>query len=342
MTDEGKLYDILVLGGGPAGLSAAIYAGRAGLSALVIEREAFGGAILRAKDLANYPGGIAGETGAEFSARLESQAWAFGAEKAFGEASSIGTGVVKEVVVGDVTHRGRSLIIATGKASGARAAQNPQNPQNAPTAQNAQNPQNAPTTPAELGIPGEKEYVGLGVSYCAVCDGAFFPDCDVYVAGEGDAALEEGLYLAKIARQVTIIHEGGDFAASEALLGLAKGLNNISFLPNTVVAAVGGGDLLTWIETENVETGEKSVVKAREGESLGLFVTAEEAGDAGLFGGIETEDGYIVTDEEMRTGVPGVFAAGDARAKRLRQVVTAAADGAIAAMSAKRYLLEEG
>ena len=301
---------MLILGGGPAGLSAAVYAGRAGLSALVIEREAFGGAILRAKDLENYPGGIAGESGAEFSARLESQAWAFGAEKAFGDAAPVEMdGGLKGVTAGGVVYRGRSLIIATGKIKKDKI---------------------------------DQKYVGLGLSYCAVCDGAFFRGYDVYVVGEGDIALEEGLYLAGIARGVTIIHKGGVLGASEALAAQAGGFENISFLPNTIVTAIGGEDLLTRIETENTVTGERGVIEAREGESLGLFVSTEGAGDAGIFGGLETEDGYIVTDEEMRTGAPGVFAAGDVRAKRLRQVVTAAADGAVAAMSVKKYLLEEG
>ena len=319
-----KVYDVLILGGGPAGLSAAIYAGRAGLSVLVAEQGAFGGAILRAKELANFPGGVAGETGVDFSARLERQAWSFGAEKVTGAAGALTLdGDLKGITVGDVGYWGRSLIIATGRA-GAMAS-----------------PGEAPAVAAELGIPGEKEYTGLGVSYCAVCDGAFFPGLDVYVAGDGESALEEALYLSKIAGSVTVIHRENGFHGASDLAAQAERAGNISFMPDTVVTEVGGGDLLTWIETENIRTGEKRTIKANEGDNIGLFISAaEEKTDGSISGILDTENGYIITDEEMRTNIPGVFAAGDVRHKKLRQVVTAAADGATAASSAEKYLLE--
>ena len=319
-----KVCDILVLGGGPAGLSAAVYAARAGLSVLVIERDAFGGAILRARDLANYPGGVPGDSGPDFSARLKDQAWAYGAEGVIGAATAVAMdGGILEVTVGKERYKGRSLIIATGKSGASISSRR------------------AATEADELGIPGEKEYSGLGLSYCAVCDGAFFQGLDVYVVGEGETALEEALYLSKIARRVTVIHSGVGFRSEVGLARKVEKTENISFIPETEVVEVGGGELLTWIKTEHVKTGEERILRAAEGENLGLFVSAQEPKpDEAIGGALETENGYIVTDEEMRTSVPGIFAAGDVRRKQLRQVVTAAADGAVAAMSAEKYLLE--
>ena len=357
-----KVYDVLIVGGGPAGLSAAIYAARSGLSVLVVERGAFGGAILLAKELANYPGGVPGETGAGFSARLEEQAWGFGAEKAAGDVTAFSLdGEIKEVTAGAAMYRGRSLIIATGKA-GAKAAAEVAVVAGAAGVSGAEETAGtagavsnidaegtagslsavpAPTVANELGIPGEKEYVGLGISYCAVCDGAFFSGLDVYMVGEGETAVEEALYLSRIVKSVTVIHRGGAPLDSGGLAQQAEQAGNVFFLPDTAVTGAGGGDLLTWIETENVKTGEKRRLSANEGESIGLFVSAEEEKEGGPAGGaLDTENGYIITDEEMRTGIPGVFAAGDVRRKQLRQVVTAAADGAVSAASAGKYLLE--
>jgi thioredoxin reductase (NADPH) len=312
MSENKILYDILILGAGPAGLSAAIYAGRAGLSVLVIERGAFGGNVFQTAEIANYPGVLPGETGAELAARLEAHADAFGAEKAYGAAEAVSlSGEIKEVTAGGTAYRGRALIIATG------------------------------SVPTKLGIPGEEEYTGRGVSYCAICDGPFFSGLDVYVVGGGDSALEESLYLAKFARKVTVIHRRDAFRAAKSIVDHVKGTENISFLLDTVVTGVGGGELLTRIETENVKTGERRVISANDGENFGFFVFAGMKPETGLFAGaLDTENGYIVTDEEMRTNISGVFAAGDVRRKALRQVVTAAADGAIAAIRAEKYLLE--
>jgi len=315
MIEGEKIYDILIVGGGPAGLSAAIYAGRANLSVLVIERGMFGGDAFRAKELANYPGALPGETGAELSARLEAQAWSFGAEKAVGEVRSAEIeGEIKRITCGEKACSGKTLIIATGKASG---------------------------VPAKLGIPGEEEYLGRGVSYCAICDGLFFADSDVFVIGGIDSALEESLYLAKITRHVTIIHDKDTFQGDEKLIKSIRETENITVLPDTVVTEIGGGDLLTRIETENVSTGEKSTISAGEGENFGFFIYIGTEPDTGIFGeALETENGYIVTDEEMRTNIPGVFAAGDVRRKAFRQAVMAAADGATAALFAGKYIME--
>ena len=337
-----KVYDVLIVGGGPAGLSAAVYAARAGLSALVVERGAFGGTILRAKELANYPGGVPGETGAGFSARLEAQAWGFGAERAAGDVTAFGLdGDIKEIVAGGVKYKGRSLIIATGEAGVAGTAWMAGTAGTDGNAEAVPSAGQAPAVANELGIPGEKEYAGLGISYCAVCDGAFFKGLDVYVVGEGETAAEEALYLSRIVRSVTVIHGSGGFPGEGAFARQAGQAGNISFMPGTIVTEAGGGDLLTWIATENVKTGEKRKIVANEGESIGLFVSAEDVKGGGASGGLlNMENGYIITDEEMRTNIPGVFAAGDVRRKQLRQVVTAAADGAVSAVSAGKYLLE--
>ena len=316
MDNGEKIYDVLIIGGGPAGLTAAIYAGRAKLSALVIERENFGGAAAKTADLVNYPGILPGETGLEFSARLETQAWSFGAEKVYGDVQGAElAGPVKEVACGGNVYKGRTLIIASGKAT---------------------------DIPAKLKIPGEEDYLGRGVSYCAICDGPFFTDSRVFVVGGGDSALEESLYLAGVAKQVTIIYGGEAFEADKKYIDLVSGKENISFMMDTVVTDVGGGDLLTRIETKNTKTGEKSTIEAASGENFGLFIYAGTEPAVGVFGDtLETEKGYIITDEEMHTNIPGVFAAGDVRKKAFRQAVMAAADGATAALFAGKYLIEE-
>jgi len=312
MGEEEKLYDVLILGGGPAGLSAAIYAGRAGLSALVIERGAFGGTAFQTAEIENYPGLASGESGAEFSMRLSSQAEKFGAEMTSAAAEKVSLqGKVKKITAGDKTFNGRTLIIATG------------------------------SVPRRLGVPGEIEYTGRGVSYCAVCDGPFFSGLDVYVAGGGNSAVEESLFLSKFVRHVTIIHRRDTFRAHKWIVEKAKEKDNISFLLDTVVTELKGGDLLTAIETENVKTGERNTYEAIEGENLGFFVFVGMKPFSDLFEGLDMTSGYIVTDECMKTNIPGVFAAGDIRHKTLRQIVTAAADGAIAAIEAEKYILEE-
>jgi len=316
MDNVEKIYDVLILGGGPAGLTAAIYAGRAKLSALVIEREAFGGTVHKTKDVVNYPGILPGETGAELSDRIAEQAWSFGAEKAYGEVSAAElTGEVKEIVCGSTVYRGRTVIIATGRAA---------------------------NVPAKLGIPGEAEYLGRGVSYCAICDGPFFAGLDVFVIGGGDSALEESLYLAGVVRQVTIIYRRDVFRANEKHIRLAEETENISFLMDTVVAEIGGGDLISRIETQNVKTGEKRTITAAEGENFGVFIYIGTEPAMGFFGEVlNMRDGYIITDEETRTSVPGVFAAGDVRQKMFRQAVMAASDGATAALFAGKYIREK-
>jgi thioredoxin reductase (NADPH) len=314
-TDAGAdaLYDVIIVGGGPAGLSAAIYAGRSSLKALLVERGAYGGTTFQTGEIENYPGGIAGETGADFAARISEHADRFGVEKVAGEVTAVNLiGAVKDVWVGDAKYSGRTIIIATG------------------------------SEPAKLGAPGETEFAGLGVSYCAVCDGPFFSGLPVFVVGGGDSAVEEALYLAKFAREVTIIHRRDAFRAARGIVEKAEREPKIRFLLDTVVTNLGGESLLTKVETENVKTGARTEIVAKEGENFGFFIFAGQSAHTEMFSPIvDTNDhGYIYADEEMRTNIPGVFTAGDVRVKKLRQIVTATADGAIAAINAEKYILE--
>jgi thioredoxin reductase (NADPH) len=311
-SDGAHLYDVLIVGGGPAGLAAAVYAGRAGLKTLVIERAAFGGNIFQTAEIANYPGGLLSESGAEFSARLEAHADAFGAERISGEVKMVNLiGPVKDAVVGSEAYQGRAIILATG------------------------------SVPTKLGVPGEDAFAGLGVSYCAVCDGPFFMGKDVFVVGGGDSAVEEAMFLAKFARHVSIIHRRGSFRAARSIVEKAERTENISFLLDTIVTEIGGSGLLTRLTAQNVKSSEIRVIEAEENSNFGLFVFVGMQPVTGIFGTeLDTENGYILTDERMRTNIPGVFAAGDVRKKTLRQVVTATADGAIAAIEAERHIVE--
>ncbi|MCL2493400.1 MAG: FAD-dependent oxidoreductase [Clostridiales bacterium] len=309
---ETKLYDVVIIGGGPAGLSAGIYAARAGLSVIVIERGAFGGNIFQTAEIANYPGGMATEAGADFAMRLTAHADTYEVDRLAGEITGVRLdGAVKVALLGDLKVRGRTMILATG------------------------------SVPHMLGVPGEKEFLGAGVSYCAVCDGPFFRGKDIYVAGGGDSAVEEAVFLTKFARKVTIVHRRDAFRAAKTLVEHARKNPKIEFLLDTVVKEIGGtaDGLFTKLTVENVKTGESRVIEAEPGDNFGLFIFAGMKPMSELFADkLETDKGYILTDEQMRTSVPGVFAAGDIRKKQLRQAVTAAADGAIAAIEAEKYM----
>jgi thioredoxin reductase (NADPH) len=308
-----KVHDVIIVGGGPAGLAAGIYAGRAKLSALLIEKSREGGQIGFASSVENYPGGLAGEDGMALADRMAAQCRGFGVEFARAEAEEydIGGGV-KIVKAGGSEYLGKTVIIATGSA------------------------------PARLNVPGEEEFIGRGVSYCATCDAPFFTDADVFVAGGGDSALEEAAYLAKFARKVTVIHRRDRFRAAKSIQAKAIANEKIVCVMDSVIKEVRGGDLLGSIVVENVKTGEARELRGEiGGGAMGLFIFVGMKPNTGpLEGLVGMEGGYVATDEEMRTDVPGVFAAGDVRRKSLRQVVTAAADGAAAAVSADRYISE--
>ena len=306
-----KVYDIIIIGAGPAGLAAGLYAGRARMDTLIIEKAKEGGQIVITADIENYPGGTEHESGPSLIERMSKQADHFGAQKVIDT-------IVEAELDGEIKHLkgnkgdyyAKAVIIATG------------------------------ASPALIGCPGEKEFTGKGVSYCATCDAAFFEDFEVYVVGGGDSAVEEAMYLTKFARKVTIIHRRDELRAAKSIQEKAFANKKISFLWNSVVKEISGEGMVQKMVIENTKTGELSEIVADEEDGLfGVFVFIGFRPQGAVFEGkVAMENGYIPTDDNMRTNVPGVFAAGDIRVKSLRQVVTAAADGAIAAVSAEKYI----
>jgi len=306
-----KIYDLIIIGAGPAGLSAALYAGRSRLSTLVIEKNMDGGQIVITHEIENYPGGIEGETGPSLIGRMVKQAERFGAEKVYDSITEVELeGDVKVLKGLSTEYRGRSVIVATG------------------------------ARPRPIGCPGESEFIGKGVSYCATCDAAFFEDFEVYVVGGGDAAVEEALYIAGFARKVTIIHRRDELRAAMSIQEKAFANPKIEFMWNSVVTELRGDGLLSSMVVEDTKTGETRIIEADEEDgAFGLFVFIGFDPHTEVFVGKLAMDGpYLKADDNMRTNVPGVFVAGDVRMKSLRQVVTAAADGAIAATQAEHFL----
>lgn len=310
-----ELYDVIILGGGPAGLSAGLYAGRSRMKTLLIEKGASGGQIALSADVENYPGQmLEGETGVTLSARMAEQCQRFGVERTADTIREVQlTGEVKRLTGGKGEYRARTVIIASG------------------------------ASPRPIGCENEKEFTGKGISYCATCDGAFFRGLDVCVAGGGDSAVEEAIFLTRFARRVTVIHRRDTLRAARSIQERAFADPKISFLWDSVVVRADGDDVLNALTVKNVKTGELTEIRASQEEGmLGLFGFVGYLPNTGLFQDqLPLESGYIRTDEDMRTAIPGVFAAGDVRVKSLRQVVTAAADGAIAAVQAERYLAEQ-
>ena len=310
-----ELYDVIILGGGPAGLSAGLYAGRSRMKTLLIEKGASGGQIALSADVDNYPGQmLEGETGVTLSARMAEQCQRFGVERTADTIREVQlTGEVKRLTGGKGEYRARTVIIASG------------------------------ASPRPIGCENEKEFTGKGISYCATCDGAFFRGLDVCVAGGGDSAVEEAIFLTRFARRVTVIHRRDTLRAARSSQERAFADPKISFLWDSVVVRADGDDVLNALTVKNVKTGELTEIRASQEEGmLGLFGFVGYLPNTGLFQDqLPLESGYIRTDEDMRTAIPGVFAAGDVRVKSLRQVVTAAADGAIAAVQAERYLAEQ-
>ena len=308
-----KVYDVIILGAGPAGLSAGLYAGRSRLSTLIIEKGQDGGQISISNEVENYPGCmLEGESGPSLIGRMSEQAKRFGAERVSDSIQSVElAGDVKKLIgVSGTEYLAKSLILATG------------------------------AYPRSIGCENESLYVGKGVSFCATCDAAFFEDLEVFVVGGGDAAVEEALYLTKFARKVTIIHRRNELRANKSLQEKAFANPKIHFLWDSVVVSLGGDDILSEMTVKNVKTDELTTVTADEEDGLfGVFAFLGYVPNTTLFTGmLDMENGYIRTDENLHTNIPGVFAAGDVRVKSLRQVVTAASDGAIAAVQAEHYL----
>ncbi|HBV88633.1 thioredoxin-disulfide reductase [Desulfosporosinus sp.] len=306
-----QVYDVIILGAGPAGLSAGLYAGRSRLNTLLIEKQKDGGQIVITSEIENYPGCLDEESGASLVARMTKQVEKFGVERAQDTITSVDfSGDVKVVKGLHGEYHAKAIIVATG------------------------------AFPRPIGCPGEKELIGKGVSYCATCDANFFEDMDIYVVGGGDTAVEEGIYLAKFGRKVTIIHRRDELRAAKSIQEKAFANPKIKFMWDTVVEELKGDGLLERMVVKNVKTGELTEVLANEEDgTFGVFGFTGFLPQSAIFEGVlAMENGYIKTDEEMRTNIPGVFAVGDIRIKTLRQVVTAAADGAIAAMTVEKYL----
>ncbi len=312
-----KIYDVIVLGAGPAGLAAGLYAGRSRLSTLIIEKAQDGGQIAITNEIENYPGQVEGDSGPSLIARMTKQAEHFGVERASDLIKSVKLeGDVKTLVGAKGEYQARAVIIATG------------------------------AFPKPIGCKNEGEFVGKGISFCATCDASFFEGGDVYVVGGGDSAVEEAMYLTKFAKHVTIIHRRNELRAAKSIQEKAFKNEKLSFMWDTVVDEVKGGDafggeIMEHIIVKNVKTGELTQIDLGDDDedTLGLFGFIGYNPNSSLFEGmLDMENGYIKTDENMHTNIEGVYAAGDIRVKSLRQVVTAAADGAIAAMQAEHYL----
>ena len=304
-----NLYDVVVVGGGPAGLTAALYLARAKYRVVVVEKEAFGGQITITHEVVNYPG-VERASGKELTERMRKQAERFGAEFMLAEVEKLSMdGDVKTVH----TSRGELKCFGVLLATGAH--------------------------PRSVGFAGEEDFKGRGVAYCATCDGEFFTGKEVFVIGGGFSAAEEAVFLTKYARHVTILIRKDDFSCAAAVADAARNHEKITVLTNTEVEEVSGDSAIRAIRYRHHVTGEVTEYKAGAGENIGVFVFAGYAPETALVRGLAAldEQGYVVTDRSMKTSVDGLYAAGDVCVKALRQVVTAVGDGALAATELEKY-----
>lgn len=305
---EEKIYDVIIIGAGPAGMTAAVYTSRANLSTLMLERGVPGGQMANTEEVENYPG-FDHILGPELSAKMFEHAKKFGAEYAYGDVKEIIDGEEYKIVkAGSKEYKARSVIIAAGAEY------------------------------KKLGVPGEKELGGRGVSYCAVCDGAFFKNKELVVVGGGDSAVEEGVYLTRFASKVTIVHRRDELRAQKILQQRAFDNEKIDFIWNHTVKQINEKDgKVGSVTLVSTQTGEE-----REFKTDGVFIYIGMVPLTKPFEslGITNENGYIETNERMETRVAGIFAAGDIREKSLRQIVTATGDGSIAAQNAQHYVEE--
>ena len=303
------MYDILIIGGGPAGLTAAIYAARAGKRTAILEREAAGGQIVSAPLVENYPGAPS-VSGAELAGRMRAQAEALGAELLYTEAAGLEkTQTGFRVLCTDGAREARTVILATGASH------------------------------RRLGLPGEELLTGCGVSYCALCDGAFYEGADVAVVGGGETALQDALFLAGTCRSVTLIHRRDSFRAGAQLVSRAERQENIRILRGrTVEKLLWSDEALQGLLLTNLKTGQTERLDVE-----GLFIAVGQVPQSAPFAdAVAEEDGYYLAGEDTKTSLPGVFAAGDGRRKQVRQLTTAVSDGTAAAIAACRYLEEQG
>lgn len=301
-----KQYDVIIIGAGPGGLTAALYASRANLSVLILDRGLYGGQMNNTDAIDNYPG-FSEIKGPELGEKMYQSTMKFGAEFEYGDVQSVALEDNEKVVKTDTAeYRTQALIIATGADH------------------------------RHLNVPGEEEYSGKGVSYCAVCDAAFFKDEDIAVIGGGDSAIEEGIYLAQSAKSVTVIHRRDQLRAQPTLQKRAFANKKINFIWNANTKSIDGNKgRVTGITYQDKETGEEKKL-AVAGVFIYVGVIPQTAPFTQL--GVTDEQGWIPTDEHMRTKVDGIFALGDVRAKDLRQIANAVGDGSIAGQEAYNYL----
>ena len=304
-----NLYDVVVIGGGPAGLTAALYLARAKYRVVVVEKENFGGQITITHEVVNYPG-VGKTSGKALTETMRKQAESFGAEFMLAEVESLDMeGDVKTIKTSRGELKAFGVLLATG------------------------------AHPRMVGFEGEEDFRGRGVAYCATCDGEFFTGKDVFVVGGGFAAAEESVFLTKYANHVTVLVRGEDFSCAESVAEHTRNNEKITVLTETEVVNVAGDDAVRSIKYRNKATGEVLEYKAKDGDNIGVFVFAgyEPATDLVKELGVTNEQGYVETDRSMKTAVEGLYAAGDVCIKPLRQVVTAVGDGALAATELEKY-----
>ncbi len=301
-------YDVIIIGAGPSGLTAGIYAGRANLKTLILEKEIIGGQIALTEKIEDYPGFPEGINAQELIKRFEEHAKKFGAEIIFDEAKEIILdGKYRIVKTSYNEYKSKAVIVATGARH------------------------------KTLDVPGEKEFRGKGVSYCAICDGPFFKDKDIAVVGGGDTAILEAIYLTKFGKKVYIVHRRDKFRASAKYVERAKENKKIEFLLENVIKEIYGEKKVEGIIIQNVKTKEERKIPVS-----AVFIFIGFIPNSEILRGIAKidEDGGVITNEKMETDTPGIYAVGDVRSKSLRQIVTGASDGAIAAMAAYEYIEE--
>ncbi|MFE7373307.1 thioredoxin-disulfide reductase [Bacillus cereus] len=309
---EEKIYDVVIIGAGPAGMTAAVYTSRANLSTLMLERGIPGGQMANTEDVENYPG-YESILGPDLSNKMFEHAKKFGAEYAYGDVKEVIDGKeYKTIIAGKKEYKARAIIVASGAEY------------------------------KKIGVPGEKELGGRGVSYCAVCDGAFFKEKELVVIGGGDSAVEEGVYLTRFASKVTIVHRRDTLRAQKILQDRAFQNEKVDFIWNHTIKEINDTNgKVGNVTLVDVNSGEETELKT---DGVFVYIGMLPLSKPFVELGITNENGYLETNERMETKVPGIFAAGDVREKMLRQIVTATGDGSIAAQSAQHYveeLLEE-
>lgn len=303
------MLDVIIIGAGPAGLTAGLYAGRAKLKTLILEKDISGGQIATTEHVENYPGSMKGAGGLALSERMEEQAKQF-CDIKYKEVTKVDlTSDIKKVYTKDEVYEAKVVILSTGASH------------------------------RKLNVKGEKEFANLGVSYCSTCDGPFYQGLDIYVVGGGEAALEEALYLTKFGKSVNIIHRREGLRASQTVIDRCKENEKINFLFNYTVNEIKGDTEVKELILKNTQNGELKSIKNDDNSPIGVFIYIGNIPQTDLFKDqVKLENGYIPTDEDMKTNVKGVFAVGDTRVKKIRQMVTATSDGCIASEMANKYI----